>query len=364
MCTWGCDAGGTCDVPTGVFVGPANSCVTTMQGQLFCWGDNSDGQLGPSVGGTRVTHPTLIPEVASVDRVAIGQGAICARTLDGAVYCAGKNDRGQMGTGAPGSAPGTFHDRVVLGVNLADDVVGLGETFCARVHDTAYCWGANDRHQLAGTTGTTDSGSPMVAMMGDPVSSGVPVSGLVQLTAASQAFCGVFSMGIVKCWGDNTQLQASGIPSATVDRATLYTGLSNVSAVAGGAGQMVALDTTGALFGWGNGLSAMGMTPPAGPPTFHVTAVAAGRLHVCVLGNDTHVYCMGDNAFGQTTGTTGTVPAWNDVGINDVASIASGVNHTCAVGTTGDVWCWGRGDSGQIGNGTMDMVNNAAIPVP
>jgi alpha-tubulin suppressor-like RCC1 family protein len=48
------------------------------------------------------------------------------------------------------------------------------------------------------------------------------------------------------------------------------------------------------------------------------------------------------------------------------AQIAAGFNTTCAV-TSGNIpYCWGEGDAGQIGNGSVILVNKnpAAVSLP
>jgi len=86
----------------GVAVGDAHSCAWTRDGSGWCWGFNSEGQLG---NGTRRDSPVpvRVPLAAPVQQMAVsGNGAFshsCALVADGAIYCWGYNDSGQLGDG-------------------------------------------------------------------------------------------------------------------------------------------------------------------------------------------------------------------------------------------------------------------------
>jgi hypothetical protein len=90
--------------------GELHTCGISPDGQgrrrLYCWGDDTSGQLGngpagPSLGVTEVADPT--PDVPW-DDVDAGAFHTCARK-GGDLYCWGRNDRGQLGLGAPADAP-------------------------------------------------------------------------------------------------------------------------------------------------------------------------------------------------------------------------------------------------------------------
>jgi alpha-tubulin suppressor-like RCC1 family protein len=48
-----------------------------------------------------VTTPA-VAQLASVEQVATGGSFVCATTLDGALWCWGSNDQGQLGNNATG----------------------------------------------------------------------------------------------------------------------------------------------------------------------------------------------------------------------------------------------------------------------
>src|SRR5205823_2394087 len=86
-----------------VSVGGQHTCALLTDGSISCWGLGAYGQLGA---GTTATSPTpvkvMMPPAAAVE-IAAGDYHTCARTAAGAVWCWGRNDRGQLGIGSKGS---------------------------------------------------------------------------------------------------------------------------------------------------------------------------------------------------------------------------------------------------------------------
>lgn len=88
------------------------------------------------------------------------------------------------------------------------------------------------------------------------------------------------------------------------------------------------------------------------PPPLGVRAVqlAAGREHVCALGDDGNVYCWGGNAVGQVAaGELHRIAAPARVaGLPPIASVHSINMHSCALDLEGGLWCWGANSYGQL----------------
>jgi alpha-tubulin suppressor-like RCC1 family protein len=85
-----------------VGVGHRHSCAVMLNGELYCWGDNQYGQLGDGTHIDRnspVLVDTLDPTVAAVVAVSGGERFTCALRANGQVWCWGRNTSGQLGTG-------------------------------------------------------------------------------------------------------------------------------------------------------------------------------------------------------------------------------------------------------------------------
>ncbi|HEX7672268.1 MAG TPA: hypothetical protein VF395_21880 [Polyangiaceae bacterium] len=82
-------------VDTGTF----HTCATKRDGSLYCWGRNVEGQLGVGSAFETALEPARVPGTASWRDVRVGRFHTCGMQSNGELYCAGKNDVGQLGLG-------------------------------------------------------------------------------------------------------------------------------------------------------------------------------------------------------------------------------------------------------------------------
>lgn len=86
-------------------------------------------------------------------------------------------------------------------------------------------------------------------------------------------------------------------------------------------------------------------------PGVRAVQLVAGSTHVCALGDDSSVYCWGENWLGQSAAGT----LWRQLapsrvnGLPPIASIHGSSGHTCALDRDGGVWCWGNNSGDQLG---------------
>ena len=77
--------------------GYIHSCGLTASGNAFCWGENSEGQLGNS---SQVAAKTPVGAGAlSFTKISAGNGHTCAIDSNADIYCWGTNVWGQLGLG-------------------------------------------------------------------------------------------------------------------------------------------------------------------------------------------------------------------------------------------------------------------------
>jgi bacillolysin len=86
-----------------------HSCALGTAGQVYCWGANAARQLGD---GSTVQRTSAVSFVASTTKligplkdIAVGAAHSCGRTNGGAIWCWGQNSRGQLGNGSNAAAP-------------------------------------------------------------------------------------------------------------------------------------------------------------------------------------------------------------------------------------------------------------------
>lgn len=78
--------------------GVYHTCVLRPAGEVLCWGDNTDGQVGGGTAANQLT-PQLVEGVPAAVEIAVGWEHSCARTADNDVWCWGGSRFGQVGDG-------------------------------------------------------------------------------------------------------------------------------------------------------------------------------------------------------------------------------------------------------------------------
>ena len=138
------------------------SCGVATTSRTYCWGDNTNGQLGD---GTKLqrTVPTLVHGGLDFVELSANGLNVCGATRDNAAYCWGFNGFGQLGDG-------TFTDRSiptrVVGTQAFRRVdAGHFQTCAVTLNDRAFCWGSNTFGELGNGTSGGNSPTP-VAVLG------------------------------------------------------------------------------------------------------------------------------------------------------------------------------------------------------
>jgi alpha-tubulin suppressor-like RCC1 family protein len=169
-----------------------HTCGLRADHTLWCWGDNSDGQVGQGdAGGTyRSPRPVAHPDLAGWAGVGTGAIHTCAIDVDGRLFCWGDNQQGKLGLG-------DADDRALpapVGVETDWEAVrgGWSHTCALRAGGELRCFGANQAGQL-GLGDTVDRDAPA------PVGGG-PWSGLA---VGGDHTCALAAGGVVSCWGAN-----------------------------------------------------------------------------------------------------------------------------------------------------------------
>jgi alpha-tubulin suppressor-like RCC1 family protein len=76
-------------VATALAVGNEHVCVLSQAGEMWCWGDNEDGQLGDGTTEKRADPVKVVGLPETPLQIAAGDRHSCARMADGAAYCWG-----------------------------------------------------------------------------------------------------------------------------------------------------------------------------------------------------------------------------------------------------------------------------------
>jgi alpha-tubulin suppressor-like RCC1 family protein len=76
-----------------------HSCARTANGDVYCWGMNSSGELGDGSTDGRAA-PVRVRDLTGAVSLALGDSLSCALLKDGSVWCWGDNNNGQVGSGS------------------------------------------------------------------------------------------------------------------------------------------------------------------------------------------------------------------------------------------------------------------------
>ncbi len=198
------------------------------------------------------TEPTPVPGLPPVKQISMGTHA-CAVTLEGEVWCWGRNSAGQLGDG---TTVDRLEAKPVVGVQNAVQVAAGGAFTCALLSEgTVQCWGTHSRGQL-GRGGEIQGTGPEDYFF--PLAAPVPgLSEVVAIDAGSGIACAVRADGTLWCWSGNTANEIDGSPSAP----TIFT------------------------------------SPARVPNLSTVVAVQAEGQVVCALLSDAVVWCQGSSEY-------------------------------------------------------------------
>ncbi len=153
-------------------VGQSHGCALRANGTVACWGLNTAGRLGigsTTIASSLLPVPTA--GLTAVSSISSGFGHTCAVRSTGTLYCWGLGSYGRsfadggLSTGGGAIGDGTLESRLSpvqvaeLGGVVEVDASN-GFTCARRVNGAVFCWGRNDQGQVGDGT-TLDRARPV-----------------------------------------------------------------------------------------------------------------------------------------------------------------------------------------------------------
>ena len=152
-----------------VATGESVTCMIDRPGAVSCWGANAYRVLGPHApadGSPRDT-PQAIPLPGRAVEVSVGDnGHACARLENGEVYCWGQGEDGELGDGSTDARATPVQARGI--VHAKQITAGLEET-CALVEGgRVFCWGKELKHEPGSNINGDDALVPLEMKLPPP----------------------------------------------------------------------------------------------------------------------------------------------------------------------------------------------------
>lgn len=306
----------------------AYTCGLREPGDLYCWGaiPERTASMVPSRIGTESDWSSIVS----------GWTHVCG-VRQGALYCFGSNQDGQLGDGTTTPQPnplrvGTDASWVAVGANSG----AVHHTCAVNAGGELYCWGANANGQLGiGTTEPSHSPKLLSGLGWTAVSLGVRYS------------CGVRS-GALYCWGDASTggLGSQRTSGNQLTPLKIGSGSAWASVSAGfntACGLLADVPTC-----WGsNTFGQLGI----GTLTGAFSQVDSGTFTHCAVSDQGSLHCSGRNGFGQlATGDFENRSTPAQVAGSGWQRVSTDAEHTCAI-RGGELYCWGRNVGGSLGTG-------------
>jgi alpha-tubulin suppressor-like RCC1 family protein len=146
---------------TGVYTEYDHTCAIDTGGQAYCWGNNGWGQLGDNTTTTRRV-PVAVQQPAGVTftQLAPGGAFTCGLTSGGQAYCWGNNTNGQLGNGTLTSSLLPVAVSQPAGVTFTTIRAEQSGVCGLDGNGQTWCWGYNAYGSLGDGT-TTRRTSPV-----------------------------------------------------------------------------------------------------------------------------------------------------------------------------------------------------------
>ncbi|WP_199589881.1 RCC1 domain-containing protein, partial [Lujinxingia litoralis] len=354
---------------TQVATGAEHSCGILDDGTLWCWGNNGSGRLGDG-SSTQRSQPTRVAGDGVWAQVSAGGQHTCGVKEDGSLWCWGLNSDGQVEPALNNAT--NYNTPHQIGTELNWSVVTTGAEHTCAINDEniLYCWGRNQSQQLG--TGTPVDDRTRVEI----TSGGTTIDTFVAVAAGDAHTCAVTAQGANGwCWGRFSSGQLNGGTSGNSAPRPVGIPVSDenyttTTITAGGAHSCayVSANQISGMRCWGNGSS--GQLGHASAPIVDqvenlssVNIITTGSEHTCAIqqeGVNRVAYCWGraDNGRLGHNGNATTVPTAVNNGSTDWTAISAGKEHTCGIADD-TMYCWGRNNAGQLGH-----PGSGATPTP
>lgn len=328
-----------------VFAGGSQGFAIDVQGTLWAWGNNSQGQLGD---GSVVPRANPVRVGSGFSLVSTGVNHSLGLKSDGSLWAWGSGLFGLIGDGV-------LTDRrkpVQVGSGYVAAAAGFTHNLAIQADGRVWTWGRNQSGQLGnGTTSTVSVNLPTAIELTAQV-----------VAAGSEHSLALQTDGSLWAWGDNYYGQLGD--GTRTDASTPRRIGTGYAAIAATGYSSLGLKTDGTLWVWGYRSTEDGrggIQPTPAQILSGVSTMSVGFYHGLALRSGGQLNAWGDNRFGQL-GDGSTSTRFNPIAIGTGwAALAAGSLFNVGLQNDGSVWAWGDDYEGQLGNGPPESKTTPTV---
>ena len=191
----------------------------SASGLVYTWGTNSNGQLGIDTTTTYRPIPQVLIDIPQMTTISAGDDFVVALDVDGNIWTWGNNENGQLGRGDIGEAYSATPQMLNVQANSQNvkfiNVVAEKDfAFALTNSGSVYSWGTNFYRQL-GNGATSNSNVPKSVVKGASASSSAVLEDVIKVVAGDDFAAVLKRNGDIFVWGDNTVGQLGNVSDGT-----------------------------------------------------------------------------------------------------------------------------------------------------
>ena len=179
-----------------ISLGSGHSC-SILNGELFCWGFNNNGQLG-NASSRSINTPIRIGNNSDWTHITSKNYHTCGIRNNGELYCWGDNIYGQLGDGTNGvdDEDRGANKNIPIRIGNNSDWTHISSGYshtCGFRNNQLFCWGRNNYGQLGDGTNTRKNIPTLIGNNSD----------WRDISLGGSHTCGIRNKGELFCWGRN-----------------------------------------------------------------------------------------------------------------------------------------------------------------
>ncbi len=246
-----------------ISAGLNHTCAIATDGLAYCWGFGRDLGINATTGDFTLPVEVAAPTggvALRFSQISAGKHT-CGITITDAVFCWGNNSQGELGNNSTTNSGIPVALKTSTGgadSPLRFSYISVGGFFTCGINTSgvALCWGQGTNGKLGQNAASTSSFTPVVVKTSTGAESDLR---FLQISAGEEHVCGLTTNARVFCWGQGTSGQLGNDSSTNVTTPVSIKQLGGAdsilrfASIGTGRTHTCGMTTDGQMFCWGNG---------------------------------------------------------------------------------------------------------------